>query len=352
MRLDAFLAANRDAVIERCRLKVSARRVPRGVQRERGLPLFVDQMLEMIRLHIANDPANGGPAARHGFDRMEQGFTIAQLVHDYGDLAQAITELAIEQQAPLSNEDYGVLARCFDQAVADAVTEFSRAHDVGLTSQGNERLGILAHEVRNLLTAATLTFGVLKSGRVDLRGATGALHELSLGRLRSIIDRSLASVRLDAGTIHPERVEVSRLLEEIEISAALDAEAHGVVLSVVLPSEPGIAVEADPQILSAVVFNVTQNAVKFTRPQGHVAVTAHATPDQVAIEISDECGGLPPGTAENLFRAFEQRSTDRTGLGLGLTIARRGVEANGGELHVRDVPGSGCVFTVALPRAP
>jgi len=69
----------------------------------------------------------------------------------------------------------------------------------------------------------------------------------------------------------------------------------------------------------------------------------------VEIEIEDQCGGLPPGKAEELFGAFQERATNRSGLGLGLFISRKGVEASGGVLRVRDVPGSGCVFTIDLP---
>ena len=53
---------------------------------------------------------------------------------------------------------------------------------------------------------------------------------------------------------------------------------------------------------------------------------------------------------EDLFRMFEQRNADRTGLGLGLAISRKGVEESGGAIHVRDMPGKGCVFTIDLPR--
>ena len=73
---------------------------------------------------------------------------------------------------------------------------------------------------------------------------------------------------------------------------------------------------------------------------------AHVT---VQLEVEDECGGLPEGQAENLFRPFTQRSADRTGVGLGLAIARASVEANGGTIQARNLPGTGCVFTVELP---
>ena len=67
------------------------------------------------------------------------------------------------------------------------------------------------------------------------------------------------------------------------------------------------------------------------------------------IEVEDECGGLAPGGSAALFLPFEQRSADRSGLGLGLAIARESVEANGGEIQTRNLPGQGCIFTIALP---
>ena len=68
------------------------------------------------------------------------------------------------------------------------------------------------------------------------------------------------------------------------------------------------------------------------------------------IEVEDNCGGLPPGDAERMFQPFTQDSADKSGLGLGLSICRRSVEAIGGVLSVRNRPGVGCVFTVDLPR--
>lgn len=77
---------------------------------------------------------------------------------------------------------------------------------------------------------------------------------------------------------------------------------------------------------------------------------AYAAGDRVAIDVKDHCGGLPSGFSEKMFSPVTQGSFDRSGLGLGLSIARRTVEAQGGSLTVRDVPGTGCVFTMSLPR--
>jgi signal transduction histidine kinase len=124
---------------------------------------------------------------------------------------------------------------------------------------------------------------------------------------------------------------------------------YGVQLTV-SPVAYGAMIDADTPILAAALVNLLQNAFKFTRPDSHVLLHTHIGANRVQIEVSDECGGLPAGKIDELFSAFAQRGSDRTGLGLGLAISRRCIEENGGELHVRDEPGTGCVFTVDLPR--
>jgi hypothetical protein len=94
-----------------------------------------------------------------------------------------------------------------------------------------------------------------------------------------------------------------------------------------------------------------QNAFKFSRRNGTVSLTARAAGDRILIDVEDECGGLPDGKAEELFRPFEQKSSNRTGLGLGLSISRRAVQANDGNLNVRNLAGKGCIFTIDLPRS-
>jgi len=81
-----------------------------------------------------------------------------------------------------------------------------------------------------------------------------------------------------------------------------------------------------------------------------VSLRTSATAGRVSFAVEDECGGLPGGKAEDLFRPYAQRSPNRQGVGLGLSIARRGIEANGGTLRVQDLPGKGCIFTIDLPR--
>jgi signal transduction histidine kinase len=129
----------------------------------------------------------------------------------------------------------------------------------------------------------------------------------------------------------------------------MEANSRALTFDVVL-CEPGVDVMVDRQLIAASVANLLQNAFKFTRHGSRVSLRASATERTVLVEVEDQCGGLPPGKAAELFRPFEQRGADKSGLGLGLSISRKSVQANGGELRVRDIPGVGCVFTIELPR--
>jgi signal transduction histidine kinase len=352
-----FIAVNRDNIIRRCRAKVARRSVPPPTSAEidHGVPLFLDQLGDALRLDLISSPEIGKSAHEHGHDLLLQGFTVSQVVHDYGDVCQAITELAVELNAPISTDDFRKLNRCLDDAIAGAVTQYTRERhqsDVeGEKLYGGGRLGFFAHELRNLINTAIVAFDVLKTGNVGVAGSTAGVLNRSLTGLRALVDRSLAEVRLTQGVQNREQILVSGFIDEIAPGAALEANARGVRLTV-LPVEDGVTIEADRQVLAAVVGNLLQNAFKFTRPQTTVTLRVDASADRVLIEVEDECGGLPGEEGRALFRPFEQRSADRTGLGLGLAFSRWGAEANNGRIHARNLPHQGCVFAVDLPRLP
>ena len=165
-----------------------------------------------------------------------------------------------------------------------------------------------------------------------------------------LIDRSLSEVRIKAGMPAQHRVfSVSDLIDDVKLAARLEAQAGRIPFTVSYV-DPSLAVDADRDLLCAAVGNLIQNAFKFTEPHTAVNLSAYAIGDRVLIEVEDHCGGLLPSEAETMFLPFTQSGVNKTGLGLGLSISRRSVELNKGTLKVRDVPGSGCVFTIDLPR--
>jgi len=352
-----FIAVNCDDIIRRCRAKVARRAVPppTDVEIDHGVPIFLDQLGNALRLGSSTNPEIGRSAIQHGHDLLRMGFTVSQVVHDYGDVCQAITELALELNAPISTDDFRTLNRCLDDAIAGAVTQYMHERDEpaldGETAGGTERLGFFAHELRNLINTAIVAFEVLQTGNVGVSGGTSRVLRRSLIGLRTLVGRSFAEVRLTQGIQNLEPFLVSGFIDEVASAARLEAESRNLSLTV-LPVEEGVTIQADRQILAAVVGNLLQNAFKFTRPQSTVTLRVGASADRVSIAVEDECGGLPSGDGDALFRPFEQRSADRTGLGLGLAFSRWGAEANNGRIHTRNLPDHGCIFTVDLPRFP
>jgi signal transduction histidine kinase len=349
--LHEFLATNRAAIIARARAKVAARPAPRATEEElaAGIPLFLDQLIGTLRLSNAPSHAIAEGATQHGHNLLDRGFTVAQVVYDYGGVCQAVTELADEIHASITPAEFHTFNGCLDDAIAHAVTEYMERREQSITDEGRARSGELAHELRNALGAAMLAFDTIRRGSVGPSGSTASLLGRSLRRLAELVDSSVAQVRLEAGIRAPERLSVREFIEEVEVGASIEASARGLMLAVA-PVESDVLVNVDRQLLAAAVANLLQNAFKFTRPRGHVSLRTSSTTDRVSIEVEDECGGLPPGKADELFRRFEQRGQDRTGLGLGLSISRKSVQADGGEISVKDMPGVGCVFTIDMPR--
>jgi signal transduction histidine kinase len=355
--LSEFLTKHRDTIVANSRAKVASRAAPRAtsVELQTGVPLFLDQLIATLRIEestggTSSDHQIGLSAAKHGKALQEIGFTAAQVIHDYGDVCQAVTELAVALDAPITPDEFRTFNRCLDEAMAEAITAFGRQRELSISGDETERLGFFAHELRNLLSNSMLAFEVLKGGTVGVGGSTGTVLGRNLIRMRDLIDRSLAEVRLQAGITRREPVLLTEFIEEIEVAATIEAKARGLELTVTSVPQ-GVSVEMDRQTLAAAIANLLQNAFKFSRPGGHVLIRTHADADSVSIAIEDECGGLA-GKPEDLFVVFEQRNKDRSGLGLGLAIARQGVTANGGEIKVRNIAGRGCIFTVELPRVP
>jgi len=350
--LHEFLIANRDTILDLTRARVAKRAAPRPTHEELtvGIPRFFDDLAAILAGESDRGETINREASLHGERRQYSGFTVAQVVHDYGDLCQVVTQLAIDLNVRITTQDFKTLNGCLDNAIAEAVTEYARQRARLTSEEEVQRLGFLAHELRNHLQTATLSFQALKMGTVAIGGSTGALLGRSLTGLQTLIDGTLAQVRMEAGVHHHERVEMVPFLEEVEAAGSIVASDRGMSLSMDR-GDAGVCVEADRQLLGSAVSNLLQNAFKYSRPNGHVHVGTTATADRVMITIEDQCGGtLTAAQIEGLGRGFGPRGQDKSGLGLGLSICQRAIEAMRGSVRARNKAGIGCVFTLDLPR--
>lgn len=368
-----FLTNNRDELTRRCRVKVSQRpgRDATDVQLTNGVPMFLDQLIRTLQVEQTGPSlesrkisgASGGgtavseistTAAQHGKALMLMGFSVEEVVHDYGDLCQAITDLGFERDVPFAVDEFRTLNRCLDNAIADAVTEFGYHRDLEIAlkyaANANEEKGIFAHELRNFIHNAQMAFDAARLGNLSLTGATGAVLGRSLAGVRVLVDRSLAEVRQETQDGQAdEEFSLADFIDEMRAAGSLAAKVRG-CLFVVAIVDPTISIRGTRELLFSAVWNLLQNAFKFTDPDTEVSLTAHAVGDRILIDVTDHCGGIDPSALLTIFDAFSQNGNDRSGLGLGLAIAQKCVVSHEGTLTVVNSEGVGCTFTVNLPR--
>jgi two-component system, OmpR family, sensor histidine kinase KdpD len=212
-------------------------------------------------------------------------------------------------------------------------------------------LRAVSHDLRSPLTAIRAAAGSIDSPTI----ANEERHELAeviageSDRLSKLVEDLLDLSRLESGTAeaHPEPCAIDDVVD----AAASGASLRGANLDINLPSDLP-AVRADPAQLERVVSNLLENAVRYSTNGDPVAVRADATEQRLHLRITDHGPGIATADLDHIFEPF-YRASDASGRGsgLGLAIAKGFVEANGGRIWARSLPGQGSTFTIDLPVA-
>ena len=183
---------------------VASRSAPklRRTELSHGIPVFLDQVAKTLTIEqrsdlvhgnlVSSDPSGGpdsgvGAIARlHGRDLFEQGFTVEQVIRDYGDVCQAVTNLAVEIGAPISAGEFRTFNRCLDDAIAGAVTEYSHRKGAMPTKADSAKINATARAFDDLKHMEI----ALTQSRIDLADAAAALS-LAQQRAREAQVRAL-----------------------------------------------------------------------------------------------------------------------------------------------------------------
>jgi signal transduction histidine kinase len=222
----------------------------------------------------------------------------------------------------------------------------------------DEFLATLSHELRTPMNAILGWLSVLESGKPirDIRSAVSVIARNAQMQAK-LIDDLLDMNRLMSGNIRLEvqRVDVGALLQTTMQGLQPAADARGVQLTASV--EPNIAILADSRRLQQVLWNLVQNAIKFSTADGRVEIRVQQTPEWLQIAVKDNGQGISPSFLPHVFERFRQQDASSTrvafGLGLGLSIAKSLVELHGGTITA-DSPGEGrgATFTVRVPSVP
>jgi len=205
MSLQEFIKTNHDKLVSMTREKVARRgSEPGPSEREaHGVPIFLEQVCEALvaeakrgQAHQAEPEPPTNPnvaetAALYGHDVLRLGLSVDELVHEYGDVCQAVTELAVELHAHISVSDFHTLNRCLDNATAAAVTAWTGDRETDASATEGRRASN-DERLRHLVRSSITIVEVLRVGKVAAGGATGTILEQNLKKMRAMLEVSLS----------------------------------------------------------------------------------------------------------------------------------------------------------------
>ena len=250
----------------------------------------------------------------------------------------------------------GSLAKLIDVALErervsrqSAEAEAARRADVAKTAV----LHAISHDLRSPLTGITASAGALRGGRLSYadREELVSVIETEAARLARLVDDLLDLSRIQAGAVNPRTDWCD--LQETVVNAAAQAQAvegeHPIEYA--LPADLPL-VKADPAQLERVFSNLVQNAIKFSPPDQPVRVTGGVGGGRVTVRMIDHGRGIPPSQRNQVFEPFFRGRDSGRGSGLGLSISRGFVEANGGRIQMQTGTAEGTSFAVSFPLVP
>lgn len=214
---------------------------------------------------------------------------------------------------------------------------------------------MIFHDLRSPLGNIISSLEVMETSLPD---GDEALHSVlsiasrSSRRASRLVESLLDLDRLetDKAVLNKSSASIGALIAEAVEEVHPTAEAKGQLLHLELTTGL-LAAEMDVDMIRRVLINLLENAIKFTRGGGRIAISARASENQIQVEVTDSGPGIPPRDLERVFDKFTRLHQEPRpkGLGLGLAFCRLAVEAHGGRIWVESEEGVGSTFSFTLP---
>lgn len=220
------------------------------------------------------------------------------------------------------------------------------------TRTSQQIVNAVSHDLRNPLNSLALALANIEHTATD----PTALRSVGIARrqaafMTELLDDLLDNARVMQGTmtLRVEPLDLPALLQEVAEDSRLAAEASGV--QILVAARQGVpSLRLDGRRMRQVINNLVSNALKFTPTGGLIAIDARVEGSRVVIEVADSGRGIDPALAERIFEPYWQSDPQsRSGIGLGLHIARQIIELHGGRISVRPAAGGGAVFVIEMP---
>jgi len=246
-----------------------------------------------------------------------------------------------------SRDEVGQLATAFNRMSAELeLLERSR----------RDLVANVSHELKTPITAIRAHLENLADGIEQPDRETMQVMLNQTERLGRLVDQLLDLSKLESGEValQIEPMPLAPVIDQVLSEFSVGRAVTDVELDAQVPDD--LLVEADRERIHQVVFNLVDNAVRFTPPGGAVTIRAWREDDRVGVEVSDTGVGVAPEHLSRLFERFYRADPARSrddggGTGIGLAIARSIVEGHGGRIVATSEPGRGATFTFDLPAA-
>ncbi|WP_051293632.1 hypothetical protein [Pseudoduganella violaceinigra] len=303
-----FLSENRSWLLDRCKAyRIVRSQTSTDDRTDEAIAFFLDKLIESLKVELATSSTHaddaiagstvgipthfdiGTSATEHGKEMERLGFNVNDVVHSYGDMCHAIVERAIQQGLSFAVEEYRLLNRCLDNAVANAVSEFTYQHDSDLASlqadDESQRLGAIANELRNQLGTATLAVAAIKSRELTLGGTTGTILERSLQSLGRLVEDMLeyaehkdsSSDLLELLSLREFMMQLLHTVEPVAASLSLKLTLSDV--------DPSLAIKGGHETLQAALAGLLQAAFQFSHAGEQIHMHAYANGKRILIDI-------------------------------------------------------------------
>lgn len=311
---------------------------------EHDLYLLVGLMVFSVGVAVFVAYASSEPTAR-----VMNGFVSAVREMSTGNLG---TRVPVE-----SNDEVGELAAAFNDMVERLQSSFERERD--LENARKELFGAVSHDLRTPLASIRAMIESINDGVVaddDTKARYLTTIQSEVENLSGLIGDLFELSQIDAGilALHIESASIQDLISDTLESMAAQATMRRLRLEGEVDQDLS-PVSMDSQRVQRVLYNLVQNAIRYTPPDGSISIRAVDTGRDVQVQVADNGDGIRqkdlPKIFDRAYRADPARHRDSGGAGIGLSIAKGIIEAHGGRIWVESEPGRGSVFSFTLPKS-
>ena len=214
----------------------------------------------------------------------------------------------------------------------------------------------VSHELKTPLTSISGIAEIMQSGMVkaeDVQGFASDIYQ-EAQRLIALVEDIIRLSQLDEGAVNMEREDVDLYQLSLEVVKRLESAAQKNDVTIKTMGR-SVRVHGIRRVLDEMIYNLCDNAIKYNRKGGTVAVTVGPVENGVEISVEDNGIGIPAEDQDRVFERFyrvdKSHSKDISGTGLGLSIVKHGAALHDGTIHLKSAPGHGTTVTLLLPQA-